>query len=203
MLRSSLCDYSGGYILVKGAITVANTGTIAVPKNANKKVITNCINQINNAQVDEVISMYNLMEYRHNDSKSFGILCQYCMDDLLYMLLVKLLILNITGKTGNSGAKHVRIMVALKYLSNFWGTPEMYLVNCEINLNLNCSENCVIMSTSVADQGTTLSITDTRLYVPVLTLSTQDNAKLLEQLKSSFKRTINWNGYQSKVSAEG
>ena len=94
-------------------------------------------------------------------------------------------------------------MVALKYLSNFWGTPEMSLVNCEINLNLNCSENCVIVSTSVADQGTTFSITDTRLYVPVLTLSTQDNAKLLKQLKSSFKRTINWNGYQSKVSAEG
>ena len=92
MLRSSLCDYSGAYILVKGAITVANTGTIAVPNNANKKVITNCINQINNAQVDEVISMYNLMEYRHNDSKSFGILCQYRMDDLLYMLRVKLLI---------------------------------------------------------------------------------------------------------------
>ena len=58
------------------------------------------------------------------------------------------------------------------------------------------------MATDVAAQATTFSITDTKLYVPVVTLSTQDNIKLLEQLKSGFKRTINWNKYQPKVSTE-
>ena len=60
------------------------------------------------------------------------------------------------------------------------------------------STNCVIVSTVVADQGATFSITDTKIHVPVVTLSTQDNAKLLEQLKSGFKRTISWSKYQSE-----
>ena len=93
-------------------------------------------------------------------------------------------------------------MVPLKYLSNFWRTLEMPLINCEINLDLNWSENCVIVATNAAAQATTFSITDTKLYVPVVTLSIQDNAKLLEQLKFGFKRIINWNKYQTKVSTE-
>ena len=60
------------------------------------------------------------------------------------------------------------------------------------------SANCVIVSTNVANQNATFAITDTKLYVPVVTLSTPDNAKLLQQLKSSFKRVINWNKYLSK-----
>ena len=60
------------------------------------------------------------------------------------------------------------------------------------------STNCVIVSTVVADQGATFSITDTKIHVPVVTLSTQGNAKLLEQLKSGFKRTISWSKYQSE-----
>ena len=67
----------------------------------------------------------------------------------------------------------------------------MRLTNCEITLDLNWSENCVIVATNLAAQVTTFSITDTKLYVPVVILSTQDNPKLLEQLKSGFKRTIN------------
>ena len=60
------------------------------------------------------------------------------------------------------------------------------------------SANCVIVSTNVANQNATFAITDTKLYVPVVTLSTQDNTKLLQQLKSGFKRVINWNRYLSK-----
>ena len=59
-----------------------------------------------------------------------------------------------------------------------------------------------MMATDIANQGATFSMTDTKLYVPFVTLSTQDNARLLEQLKSGFKRTINWNKYQAKVSTE-
>ena len=75
----------------------------------------------------------------------------------------------------------------------------MLLINCEINLILTWYDNCVIYS---ANEKTKLKITDTELYVPCVTLSIQDNAKLLEQLKSGFKRTIDWNKYQTKVLIE-
>ena len=90
-------------------------------------------------------------------------------------------------------------MVPLKYLSNFWRPLEISLINCEINLVLTWSANCFIIHDPINNQIPTFTITDTKLYVPVVTLSTHDNAKLLQQLKSGFKRTINWNKYQSKV----
>ena len=71
-------------------------------------------------------------------------------------------------------------MAALKYLSNFWRTLEMPLIYCETNLILTWSANCVIVSTNNANQNATFAITNTRLYVPVLTLSTQENAMLLQ-----------------------
>ena len=71
----------------------------------------------------------------------------------------------------------------------------MPLINCEVKLILTWSADCVIISTNVADQNPTFAITQTKPYVPVVTLSTQDNAKLLPQLKSGFKRTISWIKY--------
>ena len=93
-------------------------------------------------------------------------------------------------------------MVLLKYLTNFWTTLEMSLNNVEINHDLNWSKKLGYSRTNDADQDTTCSISDTKLHVLLVTLSTQDNAKLLEQLKSGFKRKINWNKYQSKISTE-
>ena len=89
-------------------------------------------------------------------------------------------------------------MVPLKYLINFRRTLEIPLINCEISLILTWSADCVIVSTNVGNQNATFSITGKKLYVPVVTFSTQDNAKLLQQLKSGFKRVINWNKYLSK-----
>ena len=91
--------------------------------------------------------------------------------------------------------KNVEIMVPLKYLSNFWRTLEMPLINCEVNLILTWSSNCVITNSVGAGK---FEITDTKLYVPVVTLSIKENAKFLQQLKSGFKRVINWNKYLSK-----
>ena len=71
----------------------------------------------------------------------------------------------------------------------------MSLINCETNLILTWSSTCVITDSTGAG---TFEITDIKLYVPVVTLSTQENAKLLQQLKSGFKRVINWNKYLSK-----
>ena len=92
----------------------------------------------------------------------------------------------IAGQTGGNGTKGVQIMVPLKYLSNFWRALEMSLINCEINLILTWSANCVIVYTNVANQGDAFAITKTKLYVLVVTLSTQDNAKFLLQLKIRF-----------------
>ena len=94
MLKSSSCDYSDACILVKGTITVNNTAAAgADANNTNKKVIfkncapfTNCISEINNAQVDNaedtdiVMPMYDLIEYSENYSKTCGRLWQYCVD---------------------------------------------------------------------------------------------------------------------------
>ena len=71
-------------------------------------------------------------------------------------------------------------MVLLKYQSNTWRTLEIPLIYCKITLNSNWSENYIIVATNIADQDIIFSITDTKRYVPLITLSTQDNAKLLE-----------------------
>ena len=156
--------------------------------------------------------MYNLIEYRDNYSKKSGSLWQYCKDipavngngDIVdfnganvtdsFNFKTK-----ITGQTDNNGRiDNVEIMVPLKYLSNFWRTLEMPLINCEFDLILTWPADCVVTYTDVANQVPTFTITETNLYVPVVTLSAQDNAKLLPQLKSGFKRTISWNKYLAK-----
>ena len=88
-------------------------------------------------------------------------------------------------------------MVLLKHLSNFLRTLKMPLINCEINILLTWSEKCIIVTGNVDNQGPKFAITDTKIYVPVATLSAQDSGKLL-QLKKGFQRIINWNKYQSE-----
>ena len=146
MLRSSLCDYSDAYILVKGNITVNNTAADgAAANNTNKKVIfkncapfTNCISKINNTQIDDaeyidiVIPMYNLIVYSDNYSKTSGSLWQYCKEIPAGDDNCNIEDFNganatdsynfktkITGQTGDDGRiNNPEIMVSLKYLSN-------------------------------------------------------------------------------------
>ena len=113
---------------------------------------------------------------------------------LIHLILKK----KFTIQTDDDGTKDVEIMVPLKYLSNFWRTLEMPLINCEVNLILTWSSTCVLVATGVLNQTATFTITDTKLYVPVVTLLTQENTKFLQQLKSGFKRVIKWNKYLSK-----
>ena len=155
--------------------------------------------------------MYNLIEYSDNYAKTTGSLWQYCKDIPALDANGEIVVFNmnnvtdsfnfkvkITGETGDDGTKNVEIMVPLKYLSNFWRTLEMPLINCEVNLILTWSSTCVLIGTGVQNQNATFAITDTKLYVPVVTLSTQENTKFFQQLKSGFKRVINWNKYLSK-----
>ena len=166
---------------------------------------TNCISEINNTHVDNakdidvVMPMYNLIEYSDNYAKTTGSLWQYFNDepndDIEDSELFKSKI-NVTGKTpDDDNEKDVEIMVPLKYLSNFWRTVEMPLINCKVNLILTWSSTCVITDSNGAG---IFAITDTKLYVPVVILSTQESTKLIQQLKSGFKRVINWNKYLSK-----
>ena len=217
MLKSSLCDYSDAYILVKGTITTEGEGADAAARHADERdkgvaskncaPFTNCISEVNNTQVDNakdidiVMPMYNLTEYSDNYAKTSGSLWQYFRDEPDYnndmdeseSFKSKI---KITGKTPNNGnGKDVEIMVPLKYLSNFWRTHEMPWINCEVNLILTRSSTCVI---TVSNGAGTFAITDKKLYVPVVTLSTQENTKFLQQLKLGFKRVINWNKYLSK-----
>ena len=142
--------------------------------------------------------MYSLTKYGNNYSKASGRLWQYhrdepaltnagIIDSTSYKFKQK-----ITGSTGDDGTKAVQIMLPLKYLSNFWRTLKKPLINCEIILIMTWSMNCVI-SNAIANQETAFLISDTKPYVPVVTLSTQDNAKVFQQSKSRFKCTIDWN----------
>ena len=144
--------------------------------------------------------MYNLIEYSDNYSKISGSLSQYCKEILAVNNAGNIVDFDganatdsfdfktkTTGKTDDDDEIiNIKIMVPLKYLSNFWRTLEMPLINCEVELILTWSRNCVIISTGVANQNPTFTITETSLHILVVTLSTQDNAKLLPQLKSGF-----------------
>ena len=104
--------------------------------------------------------------------------------------------------------------IRVKNLSNFWKTPDIPLINCEINLVLTWSEKCVITNKAATDAdpdadpavatantqiSATFKIKNTKLYVPLVNLSTENDNKLLEQLKTGFKRTIRWNKYKSEM----
>ena len=214
MLRSNLCDYPDSYILVKGTITITGAGANADARNADERdkgvtfkncaPFTKCISTINNADIDNaldiVMPVYNLIEYSDNYSKTSGSLWKYYKDDpndnLANSKSFKSKV-KITGKIpAADNTKDVEIIVPLKYLSNFWRTLEIPLINCEVNLILTWSKDCVI--TNSTGEGK-FAITETKLYVPVVTLSTKDNEKLLQKLKSGFKKAINWNKYESSI----
>ena len=164
MLRSSLCDYSDAYILLKGNMAVNNTAADgAAANNNNKKVIfkncalfTNCISKIDNTQIDnaeyidKVMPMYNLLEFSDNYSKTSGSLWQYFKDIPAVDDDGNIINFNganntdsfkfknrLTGQTNDDGIINVQIMVPLKYLSSFWRTLEIPLINCEVELILN------------------------------------------------------------------
>ena len=156
MLRSSLYDYADAYILVKGTITVTDAGNDDAAKRLderNKGVIfkdyapfTKCISRINNTDIDNaqnidiVMLMYNLIEYSNNYLKTYGSLWRYYKDDPMTQSESFKSKIKITGKTPEAGnTKDVEIIVPLKYLSNFWRTLEMPLINCEVNLILTWS----------------------------------------------------------------
>ena len=165
MLRSNLCDYADAYILVKGIITITGRENDVAARKAderNKGVIfkncapfTKCINRINNTEIDTardiniIMPMYNFIEYIDNYSKTSGSLWQYYKDDpndnIVQSESFKSNI-KITGKNPAGGnTKDVEIIVPLKYLSNFWKTLEIPLINCKVELMLIWSKKIALL----------------------------------------------------------
>ena len=111
-----------------------------------------------------------------------------------------------------NGTQEVELAVPLKYLGNFWRALNIPLINCEVSLELKWDKNCIITSLEQRDigggnrdnapTGATLAINNCKLYVPAVTLSKDDDFKLLTNLKSGFKREIIWNKYRSQITTE-
>ena len=145
--------------------------------------------------------MYNLIEYSEYYSDTSGSLWDFKRDEIVNnadvtnddnCLSFKYKA-SIIGNTGENGRKNgVKIVVPVKYLSSFWRSLEMPLINCEVELSLNWIEICLL---TVANTEI-FEITDAKLYVTIVTVSPEDNAKLSKLLSEGFKRTVYWNEYK-------
>ena len=139
--------------------------------------------------------MYNLIEYSDNYSDTSGSLWGFKRDEIVDNADVTnddnapsfKYKANLIGNTENNGTKNgVKIAVPLKYLSNFWRSLEMPLINCKVELSLNWIERCLL---TVANTEI-FKITHAKLYVLVVTLSAENNAKLSKLLSEGFKRLV-------------
>ena len=190
MLKSSLYDYSNAYILVKQTISIAPVPSPAEnPNNNNKEVVfkncalfTDCISEKNNTQmvnakdIDVVMPTYSLIEYSDNHSKTSGRIWQYYRDEPF--LDDNKTIANFPSANNNSALFKFKQKIPSKIADgNLRRTLEMPLTYCESSLILTLSEKYVL---SNDPKATIFGINDTKLYVPVVTLSNQDNAKLLQ-----------------------
>ena len=154
--------------------------------------------------------MYSLIEYSDNYQDSSATLYQYKRDEppdnnanltadnsTSFKYKVNLLGNIDAANPDNArvGRLNVKIVVPLKYLSNFFRSLQMPLINCKIKLNLTWKKECVL-STDADDA--IFIINDTKLYVPVVTLSKEDSKDFIEQQNKGFQRSIYWNEYKTK-----
>ena len=215
-----MCDSAEAYILVDGTIRAANAVNATRLTLKNCAPFTKCNLEINDEHVDTaenldiVMPMYNLIEYSDNNQDSSATLYQYKRDeppndnaDLTadnstpFKYKVNLLgnIDDADPDDARVGRLNVKIVVPLKYLSNFFRSLEMPLINCKIKLNLTWKTECVL---STAADDAVFIINDTKLYVPVITLSKEDNKNFIEQQNKGFQRSIYWNEYKTKEKDE-
>ena len=214
VLKPNLCDYAEAYILVDGTIrgTGGNNNTRLALKNCAPFTKWNL--EINDEHVDTaenldiVMPMYNLIEYSEYYQDSSATLYQYKRDEPPEANAIN----NLTGNNSSSfkykisllgdrnvaggiGRLNVKVFVPLKYLSNFFRSLEMPLINCKIKLNLTWKKECVL---STDNGNAVFIINDTKMYVPVVTLSKEDNKDFIEQQNKGFQRSIYWNEYKTK-----
>ena len=202
MLRSDLFDFSVAYIVVEGYITLeGDNETNTRNKNIafkNNAPFFNCISKINGVKIDNaedldvVMPMYNLLEYSKNYRKTTGSLWNYYRDEPSNPFSLNFESFkyktSIVGKTpkDNDSLTSVNVVIPLKHLSDFWRASNIPLINCEVGLILIWSKNCVLADmivnadtdpAIVAPSGATFKINETKLYVPVVTLSKENDIK--------------------------
>ena len=213
-LKSSLCDFSNAFILVTGNVTVnASDDTDVTFKNcAPFSTCKTVINDVFVGRAEHIyiaMPMYNLIEFSDTYSDTSGSLWQFkrnevpannadltINDSQLFKYQAALVGKKSTNaKDGDSFVEDTKIVVPLKYLSNFWGSLEMPLINCKVYLELNWIEDCILSS---ARNAAKFKITDARLRVSIVTFSTKDCVNLTKQFSEGFKRSAYWNSYQTK-----
>ena len=213
-LKPNLCDYAEAYILIDGTIraAAANTNTRLALKNCAP--FTKCNLENNDEHVgtaknlDIAMPMYNLIEYSDNYQDSSATLYQYKRDeppeanaindlttDTSSSFKYKVELLGNPVLDGNITKRSVKVVVPLKYLSNFFRSLEMPLINRKIKLNLTWKKDCVL-SNQAGDA--VFIINDTKMYVPVVTLSKENNKGFTEPQNKGFQRSIYWNEYKTK-----
>ena len=201
---------------VAAAAAAANAATARLALK-NCAPFTKCNLEINDEHVDTaenldiVMPMYNLIEYSDNYQDSSATLYQYKRDKPPANLAENLSTnnsgsfkykVNLLGNpvvANNVARLNVKIVVPLKYLSNFFRSLEMPLINCKVKLNLTWKKECVL-STHAGDGA--FIINDTKLYVPVVTWSKEDNKDFIDQQNKGFQRSIYWNEYKTKGISE-
>ena len=154
------------------------------------------------------MTVYNLIEYSDNYQDSLATLYQYKRDeppeadaindlttDTSSSFRYKVDLLGNPVLDGNIAKRSVKVFVPLKYLSNFFRSLEMPLINCKIKLNLTWKKECVL---STDNGNAVFIINDTKKNVPVVTLSKEDNKDFIEQQNKGFQRSIYWNEYKTK-----
>ena len=216
VLKSNLCDYAEPYTLVDGTIraAAADANTRLALKNCVPFI--KCNLEINDEHVDTaenldiVMPMYNLIEYSDNYQDSSVTLYQYKRveppDDIADNLAqdnstsfsYKIKLLGDPVAANNLARRNVKVVVPLKYLSNFFRSLEMPLINCKIKLNLTWKKECILSNQAGA---AVFIINDTKLYVPVVTLSKEDK-DCIELQNKGFQRSIYWNEYKTKEQTE-
>ena len=214
VIKPNLCDHSDACILVTGNIQNKPANSVMTFKNCAP--FCTCDVTINDEHVEKaedldiVMPMYNLLEYSENYQDSTGTLYQFKRDEPsddnadvpnnTSSLVHKS---KLISGTDDNNVNNVKLVVPLKYVSSFFRSLEMPLVNCKIDLELTWHKDCMISSANAAaGQVVSFMITNTKLYVPVVTLSTKDNNNLTRQLNDGFKRSIHWNQYVSKPFTE-
>ena len=214
VLKPNLCDYAEAYILIDGTITAANANANTRLALKNCAPFTKCNLEINDEHVDTAenlditFPMYNLIEYPDNYQDSSATLYQYKRDeppeddtvadltaDNSSFFKYKVSLLGNLVVANNIATINVKVVVPLKYLSNFFRSLEMPLINFKIKLNLTWKKECVL---STDDGNAVLIINDTKMYVPVVTLSKEDNKDFIEQKNKGFQRSDYWNEYKTK-----
>ena len=208
-----MCDYAEAYILVDGTIRAAAADNNTRLALKNCAPFTKCNLEINDEHVDTaesldiVMPMYNLIEYSDNYQDSSATLYQYKRDeppeddavadltaDNSNSFNYKINLIGNPVVANNVARRNVKVVVPLKYLSNFFRSLEMPLINCKIKLNLTWKKEYRLLT----DAGEAVFIVnDTKLYVPVVTLTKEDK-DFVEQQNKGFQRSIYRNEYKTR-----